>query len=70
MRIEGHLLRERLPENLEADREEEEDDEEEDVCLSSEIYLFIYLLAAGFLFLPITTYIINPDFLVLFDMIR
>lgn len=31
MRIEGHLLRERLPEKLEADREEEEDDEEEDV---------------------------------------
>ena len=48
MRIEGHLLRERLPENLEADREEEEDDEEEDVCLSSEIYLFICLLLGFF----------------------
>lgn len=31
MRIEGHLFRERLPENLEADPEEGEDDEEEDV---------------------------------------
>ena len=31
MRIEGHhLLRERSPENLVADREEEEDDDEEE----------------------------------------